>query len=348
MATSRGQITIVDLNDGKTVNLFLSANHPTTQVHNQDGNSYVPDYTVKDNALVITPELLISDVDNPVFASQPTWTINGKTASSFDGASVATTSPYALTINKNMVDIDYMEIKCEGNWYDSDLGTNVPVKAQISFDRRDNTGQLCFARIDATGHYFKKEASGVTPSSIVLTAVLVRGSGDDTTPAGGTDGPFSVTWQRRTTSGWTALTTQSGKWTVNSNILTVYPNGVDSMETFRAVVKDTYSASASYNKEFPATFSILDLSDPFSLVVSSSNGTTFVNGNISTTLTARVQMGGYDVDETKYNITYKWTKFKADETQDTTFGTKTTKSVDITGSDVDRRATFFCEATISE
>ena len=33
---ARGQITIVDLNDGKSINLFLSSNQPATQIFNQE------------------------------------------------------------------------------------------------------------------------------------------------------------------------------------------------------------------------------------------------------------------------------------------------------------------------
>ena len=45
MAISRGQITIVDLNDAKSLNLYLNANQPTTQIFNRENSSFVPDYT---------------------------------------------------------------------------------------------------------------------------------------------------------------------------------------------------------------------------------------------------------------------------------------------------------------
>ena len=346
--TARGQITLIDLNDARTVNMFLSSNHPKTQIFNQDGGTYVPDYAGNGNALVITPELLVSGDNSPVLAAAPTWTINGTAAANFAGASVGASAPYALTINANMVSIDYMEIECSGTYHDSVTNMNIPVKASIPFSKSVNTGQLCMARIDTTCFYFKNEASGPSPASIELTALLIRGSGDDTTPNDAT--PYTVTWKRRTSSGWTTVTTTSGKWTVgtgnNKNKLTVYPDGVDGMETFRAEVKDTYSNSASYNKTFADSVSIVDMTDPYSLHISSTNGEVFKNGVVSTDLEAHVQTGGVDVDPTKYTISYAWTKYNADETQDTTFGTKTTKKISISGSDVSQRATFFCEATI--
>ena len=37
-AIARGQITIVDLNDGKSINLFLSSNQPATQIFNKENS----------------------------------------------------------------------------------------------------------------------------------------------------------------------------------------------------------------------------------------------------------------------------------------------------------------------
>lgn len=361
MATARGQITIVDLNDAKTVNLYLSANHPTTQIFNQSGQTYVPSWT-GNNALVITPELLISGVSTPRFSAAPTWKLNGTTVvsgtaiSGFTPTIGTSTSNYALTLTGNMTDVDLLEITCSGTYTDTSLNANIPIKASITFTKSINTGQLCMARIDATGHVFKEEATGPTPDKIDLDATLIRGSEDDTTPADTT--PYSVVWYRRDVSaqsGWSQITgtvyvsgsSGAKKYEVSGRRLTVYPDGVDSEDTFKAVVTDTYTASATYNKAFPATFTIVDLSDPFSLVIRSSNGDTFKNGNVSTTLTAQVQQGGIDVAAGVYTISYAWTKYNANGSVDTSFGTKTTQSINITSSDVTSRATFFCEATIA-
>ena len=392
MSTARGQITIVDLNDAKTVNLFLSANHPTTQIFNQDGQTFVPNWDGGNSGtdLVIMPELLISGVSSPKFAAAPTWKINGTTVTNgsaisglkkkgssgtVDGTASITanatgTNNYQLTIRGNMADLDYLEVECEGNYRDTDINALIPIKATITFTKSVNTGQLCMARIDATGHVFKDEAAGPTPANITLNATLVRGSEDDTTTADAT--PYSVTWYKRvstaedtdgTADGWLKLdsgkyyftdgtsatadnTSKTKMYYVNGRTLTVYPDGVDGEDTFKAIAKDTYASSASYNKSFPATFTIVDLSDPYSLKITSSNGETFKNGNISTTLTAIVQQGGIDVDTTKKNITYAWTKYNANGNADTSFNPGNVRSVNITGSDVSSRATFMCTATI--
>lgn len=415
MAIARGQITIVDLNDARTVNMFLSSNHPTTQIFSQDGKTYTPNYNPNEGgtSLVITPELLVSGITNPSFsntsdqnsnsenaailAAKPEWTINNvKVDANTTFATVGQSAPYALTINKNLLvsedqngeDIPVYSISCSAQWFDSKMKTWVPVKASIEFHRSINTGQLCMARIDSTGQYFKYGPNGPTPASIDLTAVLIRGSKEDTTPTDSgepKDGTFSVTWYKRgieganpadgEQDGWIALSNEANKWTINGNKLTVFPDGVDSQTTFRVRIKDTYSKSAGYNKYFYDSYSIMDLTDPFSLVVKSTNGDSFKNGVVDTDIVATVQSGGEDV-KGGYTIKYYWQKYDADDSIDNSFiGKGNLKPTDayysdygikvgeietvdnqevqlwnnkikVTANDISSRATFFCEAKI--
>ncbi len=407
MATARGQITIVDLNDAKTVNLYLSANHPTTQIFNQDGQTFVPNWdggiVNVGTDLVITPEILVSGVQNAKFSAAPTWKINGTTVS--NGSSITGTSKkgtsgsvqgtvsiangtgnnnYQLTLRGNMSDIDYMLVTVEGTYMDTTLGTTIPIKADITFNKSVNTGQLCMARIDSTGHVFHEGATGPTPSVITLNATLVRGSESDETNADST--PYSVSWQKRVTTsedtdgtadGW--LTLESGNYYftdgthassdndskkkmyhVSGRTLTVYPDGVDSEDTFRALITDTYTGSAGYGSVFPATFTIVDMTDPFSLMITSSNGDTFKNGAIETTLTAHLQQGGIDVSDGVYNVTYTWQKFlsngneetpwvkyRANGQQESANYNPNSATIIIYPKDVTMKATFMCTAQIS-
>lgn len=96
---ARGQITIVDLNDGKSINLFLSSNQPATQIFNQENSSYVPNYS--ETNLVISPEVYVSGTATNQVArlkGTPVWKINGSPTLNNFGATAATTSPYNLTI----------------------------------------------------------------------------------------------------------------------------------------------------------------------------------------------------------------------------------------------------------
>ena len=77
----------------------------------------------------------------------------------------------------------------------------------------------------------------------------------------------------------------------------------------------------------------------FTALISSSNGNMFVNRGVNTTLTARGYYGTSDVSATS---TYSWKKILANGTEDSSWGTKTTRSITLTSADVKDRATFIC------
>lgn len=50
---SRGQITIMDLNDGKSINLYLGSNVATTQIFNE---KFMPDFSsIAPSSMVLAP-----------------------------------------------------------------------------------------------------------------------------------------------------------------------------------------------------------------------------------------------------------------------------------------------------
>ena len=59
MPIARGQITIVDLNDAKSMSLYLGSNQPLTQIFNKENSSYIPNWMASP-FLVVTPELYVS------------------------------------------------------------------------------------------------------------------------------------------------------------------------------------------------------------------------------------------------------------------------------------------------
>ena len=56
--TARGQITIVDLNDAKQVQIYLENSGADTQIYNPDTNVWTPNFTSA--PLVITPRIFIT------------------------------------------------------------------------------------------------------------------------------------------------------------------------------------------------------------------------------------------------------------------------------------------------
>ena len=89
-----------------------------------------------------------------------------------------------------------------------------------------------------------------------------------------------------------------------------------------------------------ATF--IDNSDPIQVVISSTGGDVFKNGQGSTTLTAVCYQAGVEIDSAGTG-TYTWTKYDKDGAVDTSWGTngsKTGKTLSVGTADVDTKATF--------
>lgn len=138
---SRGQITVVDLNDGKAMNMYLNSSRPTTQIYNNDTKSYVPSWAASPY-LVITPELSVTGATTNQMSrlkTAPTWKINGSTTLANFGATVATTAPYAITV-KNNLNAAQWTFECSGIYVDPDNGAETAVKASITFSKADTAG----------------------------------------------------------------------------------------------------------------------------------------------------------------------------------------------------------------
>jgi hypothetical protein len=87
---------------------------------------------------------------------------------------------------------------------------------------------------------------------------------------------------------------------------------------------------------------------PFYLQILSSNGSVFKNGQVSTTLTAKVYNGTSDVTDTIDASKFTWTRISSDSSGDASWNSahsSGTKSITITPSDVNIRAVFQCEIT---
>ena len=84
----------------------------------------------------------------------------------------------------------------------------------------------------------------------------------------------------------------------------------------------------------------------YRLVISSSNGNIFKNGNISTMLTATVFSWDKDVTDELDDNQFIWTRVSSDSEADKAWNSAHfggTKSITITNDDVKARATFYCD-----
>jgi phage minor structural protein len=101
------------------------------------------------------------------------------------------------------------------------------------------------------------------------------------------------------------------------------------------------------NTEVATTeITLANLVEQIELKVMTSNGNTFKNGVIASTLTATLWRGNKEIDKDGTEFSYIWTKTNDDETPDEHWNADhsySQKSIRISQEDVFRRATFSCE-----
>ena len=90
---------------------------------------------------------------------------------------------------------------------------------------------------------------------------------------------------------------------------------------------------------------VLDGVSPIKIEIITTNGNTFKNNVIGTTLKAKLYRDDEEIDKDGTDFCYIWTKINEDETPDNDWNqdhSYSQKSIRITETDVFRRATFSC------
>ncbi len=340
MAKASASYTIMDYTDGVTLLGSIESNHPRTTLYDTATQTHNPSWAT--TALKLTPKITKAGSATDLVSSLVSgkwqrriaggnWTdvVNGQ-----NNETVAA-STKILTVNQNKMvqDTWQVEYKFIAVYPDPVLNLNIDYEMIITFNRVANGTSFVVARAFAPiGDMFKNNK----PASLTVKAELLRGTTEDTTN-------LNYVWKKSTNgSSWTTV---SGATTAT---LSVTPAMVDSFAMFRCEIKDTDAASDTYNQTFISEgVTILDVSDPYQVVIQSSAGQFFKNHTGSTILTAKVYQDGNEVDTTGTNLTYTWTMTDKDGTNITnaagvTFP-KTGKTLSVTHDMVTVKGTFFCE-----
>jgi hypothetical protein len=247
--------------------------------------------------------------------------------------------------------IDY---RCVITYKDASTGLSITHPLTISFSRVVNGGGIVDLLVTTPqGNVFKN----TEVATLTAKAELWRGSSVDTTnvtykwaimdstvtssSSTGYDASFGVGWKKLsdTTGMYTGTTTAT---------ITIYAAAVDSYAVFKCIAVDSDSASNTYNSKFTDVATFIDHSDPIQVVITSTGGDVFKNGQGSTTLKAVVYQAGSEIDADGKG-TYTWTKYNKDGAVDTTWGTsgtKTGKTLSVSNTDVSTKATFMVVVTI--
>jgi hypothetical protein len=359
MSKAQGQFTIIDYNDALTLTGYIGSNLAKTQMYNPDNSTYSPDWSSTN--LVLTPSLyIIGTTTDQITSSNVTsvkWYIgSSETAITTSGNyALSGTKSHILTIKGNtMAGLAGIDYRCVITYKDSSTGLSITHPLTISFSRVVNGGGIVDLLVTTPeGNVYKN----TEVATLTAKAELWRGSTVDTTnvsykwaimdasvtssSSSGYDADFGV--------GWKKLSDTSGKYTgTTTATITIYADAVDSYAVFKCCATDTDSTSNTYNSKFYDVATFIDNSDPLQVVITSTGGDVFKNGQGSTTLTAVVYQAGEEVDASGKG-TYTWTKYNKDGEIDTSWGTsgkKTGKTLSVSTSDVATKATFMVDVTI--
>lgn len=348
MAIAMGSFTITDLNDATALTGFIGSNLQKSQVYNPDTGAYTPNWATQN--LVLTPELYVAGTTTNVIANTEVQSVKwyeGTSATAITTAgsyALSGTKSHILTIKSNIMAASTgVDFTCVITYKDSNTGLIYTHKMAISFVKVSSGGGIADAIASTpNGNVFKNASI----SSLTAECDLWRGSTVDVT---------SVTYQWYVQDSSQATDVGGGvgwkKCTGTGNAtrcLTVKADDVVGIAVFKCIIKDTDTASNSYNQTFTDTVTFVDLSDPIQITVESTGGDVFKNGSGSSTLTARLFQAGVELDTAGTKYTYKWYKFDKSGSLVTGFGGtgvnyKTGKTLSVGTSDVDVKATFKIE-----
>lgn len=349
MAIATGQFTIIDYNDALTLTGFIESNHPKTQMYNPDNGAYTPSWSSTN--LVLTPNLFKLGTTSNIITSAEVTTVKWYEAGS--STEITTAGNYALsgakshilTIKANVLaGLPAKDWICEVTYRDATTGLSLTHKMDISFSRVVNGGGIADAIAwSPQGNVFKNASI----TSLQAVCELWRGSVVDNTNV-------TYQWYQQDPSidtdqgggvGWKKLVNVSNMYSgVTTGTLTIYADAVVNVAVFKCIIKDTDSASNTYNKQFMDTITFIDNSDPIQVVINSSGGDVFKNGIGSTNLTARLFQAGVEIDTGGTTYTYTWKKYDKNGDLVSSY-VKTGKTIAVGSADVDVKGTFGVEIT---
>ena len=363
-----GQITVVDVSDAPVLNAFITASRPTTQVYSQSSGSYNPSYASTPQVLTLNLTKAGSTASILGGTSNVRWyyvdgatkiEITSKTTT--DNQFVSGANNQVLTSKLN-IDVSKGGARFEvtGVWRDPLTGLDVNFSADIDLFLTQIGKETQVLNVYAgNGTTFRNN----TPASLTVNADLYRGNVltndtkqlkffyQDTSITGSTvagyDADGGIGWHlcSSKTAGQTPNVEPTAT-TTSQGVLTVTAAAVVNAQTFKVVC---INKSGTFNgSKSSGLCTLVDMSDPYSLMLDSSAGNIFKNRQGSTVLKARLYRNGEELDTAGTGKTYKWTKYDKNGVMDATFGGtgnayKTGKSITVNATEVAAKANYKCE-----
>lgn len=363
-----GQITVVDVSDAPVLNAFITASRPTTQTYSQSSGNYNPSYASTPQVLTLNLTKAGSTASIVSGVSSVHWFyVDGQTKleisskTSTDPQYVSGANNQVLTSKKN-IDVSKGGARFEvtGVWRDPLTGLDVNFSADIDLFLVQIGKETQVLNVYAgNGNTFRNN----TPASLTVNADLYRGNVvtndnkqfkffyQDTSVTGSTvagyDADGGIGWHlcSSTTKGQTPNVEPTAT-TTSQGILTVTPAAVLNSQTYKVVC---ISKGGTFNgTKTTGLCTIVDMSDPYSLMLDSSAGNIFKNNQGATVIKARLYRNGEELDTAGTGKTYKWSKYDKNGVMDANFGGtgvayKSGKSISVNASEVAAKAMYKCE-----
>ena len=339
---ANGQITIVDLNDGKAVQCFTHCSKGETQIYTPDTGVYTPNYSASEPNVITAHVYVTGNPQDQAQSSACTkweWKVDGVAATPVSGKS------YQLNLASNIAkngSVKNIEWTCK--YTDPETLATTTCIGYKTISLAKSGGALQTVQIETPdGNTFD---STNNTKKLHAVAKFFRGNVQDTS--------VKLTWEVLNISAgaWSEVT--SGVTTVGGvSTLDVSANDVLNFQTFRCTAKDGADTAS-------AIVTFFDASDPYMIEVYSLTGDKIVNGAQSTELFARVWKDGKVVEDGAAvkadsshasSFTYKWTKYNASGVATNWNGTtspvnaSTKPYVTVANADVKGRGTFTCEVS---
>lgn len=326
----RGQYTLVELHDGKNMQLHLNSNTPFIQSYSLETKKFSPDYS--ERVLKITPELYFTGATGNQISliKNPVWKINDKDPIYYGGV-VSSSLPYELSINKNMVEYNQLHITFTCVVTDPDTKLDIKISKHISFSKQTIAPLTPTMMLEyPNGCIFKNEIY----SELTAVCKLVKGNKDVTSD-------IEYIWYSVNGDVEKLISNDRLVSGQGTNTLRVSLDYVNSKSEFKCEIRyrgSTYSEYVTFNRQ----------SDPYLLVVENKNGDKMKNGEGVIICEAHLERGKVIVDDTvaESMFNFQWFKYnKYTGEKDVSWRNPVARRIELTKKDIDRLSTFICEVT---
>lgn len=341
---SQKTFTVKKIVNGKTLTFTLKTDKALTQIFSRDNKAYAPDYSK--TPITLTPLLLVSGKsgDQSANLSGLKWSVQKQDGTTATQTLTAGTGN-AKKLAANLTDCTGLKITCEATYTDPVSKAATQVVATLEITKVENAG----ANIMAVMYPTISDTFDNSGASLGLHCDLMRGGEIDTTNV-------SYQWYQRRSGQWVKLETSNANGISNytTNEIVVPASAVTNVSSFKCVIKDTDSASATAQKEVFAIGTLYDGSDPYEIDVLQPQGDSIDEGGTLPHFFKIRQGATYVTDATFLNAhTMRVWRFASNNAIDTTWGTNGYKAcikdvpnarftLDITYADLLSASQAFC------